>query len=116
MPRYVILAHDYPELHWDLMLERGDVLRTWRLWATPTDGETVSAEAIADHRPMYLDYEGPVSNNRGTVARWDGGVYAGDASKNERVEIDVRGGKLEGNIVMLRQSDTNLWTLRFRSV
>ena len=27
MPRYVILEHDHPVLHWDLMLEAGGVLQ-----------------------------------------------------------------------------------------
>ena len=28
VPRFVILEHDYPELHWDFMLEAGAVLKT----------------------------------------------------------------------------------------
>ncbi|MCS7047501.1 MAG: hypothetical protein NZO58_14185, partial [Gemmataceae bacterium] len=75
MPRYVILEHDHPALHWDFMLERGDVLRTWRLPAPPSIGK-IAAQALADHRRAYLDYEGPVSGNRGTVRRWDAGTYA----------------------------------------
>ena len=35
MPRFVILEHDYPELHWDLMLETAGALRTWRLLRPP---------------------------------------------------------------------------------
>ena len=27
MPRYVVLEHDFPTLHWDLMLEFGSVLQ-----------------------------------------------------------------------------------------
>jgi hypothetical protein len=30
MPRYVILEHDWPERHWDFMLEAGDGPRSWR--------------------------------------------------------------------------------------
>src|SRR5205807_395991 len=43
MPRFVILEHDHPELHWDLMLEAGPVLRTWRLAAPPQPGRAVAA-------------------------------------------------------------------------
>jgi DNA polymerase Ligase (LigD) len=74
MPRYVILEHDHPTRHWDLMLESGGVLRTWRLAEPPRPGVSVAAEASFDHRPAYLDYEGPVGG-RGTVTRWDGGTY-----------------------------------------
>lgn len=75
MPRYVILTHDHPFPHWDLMLEDGGVLRTWRLLAEPAAGQVVRAEQLADHRLAYLDYEGPVSGGRGSVARWDHGTY-----------------------------------------
>ena len=73
MPRYVILEHDHPHRHWDLMLESGDVLRTWRLAEPPQPGRAVAAEPIGDHRRAYLDYEGPIRGNRGRVKRWDGG-------------------------------------------
>lgn len=75
MPRYVILTHDHPFLHWDLMLEDAGVLRTWRLLEEPAAGRTVRAERLADHRLAYLDYEGPVSGGRGNVAQWDHGTY-----------------------------------------
>ena len=35
MQQFVILRHDFPELHWDLMLEEEGVLKTWRLNAPP---------------------------------------------------------------------------------
>ena len=66
MSRFVILEHDYPVQHWDLMLEAGDVLRTWRLIAPPDKTQAVAAESLGDHRLAYLDYEGPVSGNRGS--------------------------------------------------
>ena len=81
MPRFVILEHDHPTLHWDLMLEDGAALKTWRLPQPPgqeaSGDETRVADAVAlpDHRLMYLDYEGPVSGDRGHVKRWDAGTY-----------------------------------------
>ncbi len=75
MPRFVILEHDYPHLHWDLMLEDGDVLRTWRLSAPPEPGVGVDAEPSFDHRLIYLDYEGPISDGRGNVKRHDKGTF-----------------------------------------
>jgi hypothetical protein len=75
MPRYVILEHDWPILHWDLLLEVGSVLRAWRLLQQPCVGASVVAEANADHRLMYLDYQGEVSGGRGQVRQWDAGTY-----------------------------------------
>ncbi len=78
-PRFVILRHEMPALeedgsHWDFMLECGDSLLTFRWDCLPstTDGSRLSsltATRIADHRPLYLDYEGEISNNRGKVMR-----------------------------------------------
>jgi len=75
MPRFVILEHDWPAQHWDLLLEAGGVLRACRLLAEPGPGRTVPAEPNFDHRLMYLDFEGPLTGDRGSVKRWDSGTF-----------------------------------------
>jgi hypothetical protein len=76
MPRrFVILEHDHPFLHWDLLLEEESSARTWRLLRKPCLGEPIAAEPLPDHRQMYLDYEGLVSGDRGTVKRFLAGTY-----------------------------------------
>ncbi len=107
MPRFVILEHDYPERHWDFMLEWGDVLRTWRLAAPPQEGQSVAASATFDHRPLYLDYEGPVGGNRGTVQCWDRGTFQwappdGGGSEDE-ISVVLEGERLQGRAVLSRQ-------------
>ena len=52
------------------MLEAGDVLKTWALPQPPQPGVEMECTALADHRLAYLDYEGPLSGNRGAVTRW----------------------------------------------
>lgn len=96
MPRFAILEHDWPATHWDFLLEAGPVLRAWRLLAEPAAGRVVPAEANADHRLLYLDYEGPVSGDRGTVRRWDAGTFDWLADTPERIEIVLRGTKITG--------------------
>ena len=95
MPRYVILEHDHPALHWDFMLEAGDVLKTWRLAAPPRPGGAVAAEPSFDHRRTYLDYEGPVSGGRGTVTRWDAGTFSWQESA-EGIAVCLEGARLRG--------------------
>ena len=112
MPRFVILEHDHPHLHWDLMLETGDVLRSWRLEKPPQDQAIVAATAIGDHRIAYLDYEGPVSNNRGTVKRWDSGDFVGDRLGHKQVFIQVKGSKLQGRL-KLRHRSGDEWELMY---
>jgi hypothetical protein len=90
MPRYAILTHDHPFPHWDFLLEWGDACRTWRLLAEPAPGHPIPAEPLPDHRLHYLDYEGPVSGNRGVVAQWDAGIYD-VASSDPQLLLRLRG-------------------------
>lgn len=87
--RFVILEHNHPMLHWDLMLESENALRTWRLLEEPGIGKSVSSEPLADHRIEYLDYEGPVSGNRGVVKQWAGGTFEwlGDEKNSVQVKL-----------------------------
>jgi hypothetical protein len=73
---YVVLHHTgVDNAHYDLMYESapGSALTTWRLPIWPVTAAT-PIERLPDHRRDYLTYEGPVSNNRGQVAR----VASGD--------------------------------------
>ena len=84
--RFVLLRHVLPDAeHWDLMLDIGSVLATWQVtgellhigpsgWQVgPVD--RLPSQRIADHRKLYLEYEGPISGGRGTVIRHDQGYF-----------------------------------------
>ena len=98
--QFVILEHDHPVLHWDFMLEREGALKTWRLSDEPASGRKVRAEPIADHRIEYLDYEGPVSGNRGSVKRWDKATYRLEASTGGTLTVRLEGSRLIGTGVV----------------
>jgi len=110
MPRYVILEHDHPVLHWDLMLETGGALRTWRLALPPSAGDIIAAKPLGEHRLAYLDYEGPVSGNRGTVTQWDRGDFEVVEQTDERLVVRLRGRRLRGTAT-LEPAGTD-WCLR----
>src|SRR5262245_50341727 len=112
MPRYVILEHDHPGLHWDFMLETGGVLLTWRLAAPPEPEILIPALALADHRLQYLDYEGPVSGNRGLVKRWDAGTFSWLEQEAERIVVRLTGQKLAGTACLQQQGEEK-WSLSF---
>jgi len=101
MPRYVILEHDWPSRHFDLMLEAGPVLRTWRLAARPEFGVSVAAEPIGDHRLEYLDYEGPVSAARGTVRRVETGTFQWRDDATNLIVVEL----IQGCLTITRQPD-----------
>lgn len=81
MSRFVVLAHNHPDPHFDFMLEADGELLTWRLPAWPPELSAVqpevslSATPLPPHRLAYLEYEGPVSGNRGAVKRVDAGKF-----------------------------------------
>jgi hypothetical protein len=111
MPRYVILEHDHPERHWDFMLQTDSMLRTWRLLRPPEPKCLVEALASFDHRAVYLDYEGPVSGNRGTVRRWDTGSFTWTENTAERVAVRLVGIRLRG-LALLQLVSGEKWSWR----
>ncbi|VTS08356.1 DNA polymerase ligase N-terminal domain-containing protein [Tuwongella immobilis] len=98
MPRYAISEHDWPHRHWDLFLEDGDALRTWRLLARPDHEATIPAVFTFPHRRIYLDYSGAISQNRGQITRWDTGEFCWVEDSPERVLIRLVGEQWQGTL------------------
>ena len=137
MPRFVLLYHDCPPhyerpSHWDLMLQAGEALRTWALprlphaWAVFQQrtassypdcppvacADSVGAERLADHRLDYLDLEGPLSGDRGTVRRIDCGTYASQSDSPACRQLTLASGNWKGRITLQQSAgDENQWTL-----
>lgn len=104
--------------HWDLMLERDGALCTWELQTLPRawsralgqaqgDSDRVPAKSLADHRLDYLEYEGEVSGDRGSVRRVAEGTFEWSECSDARcgwvfvegsfegtAEVDVKNGQL----------------------
>jgi len=105
MRRFALLIHDSPRgLHYDFFLEDGEVLKTWALPCLPEPGLEIHCDALADHRPMYLDYEGPISDGRGTVTRWDQGTYSVELWTDNHVVVELAGAKFVGKVELRRRS------------
>jgi hypothetical protein len=115
MPRYVVLHHDCPTgSHFDLMLEWDGVLKTWSLARPPETDRPMDCVSLPDHRQAYLDYEGPVSDNRGSVACWDRGDYEIDEQTGTHWSVKIRGDRLAGKLTLTQQSsDVSHWTLLY---
>jgi len=116
MPRYVILLHQMPPdgpraTHWDLMLQWGAVLRTWALDQPPNPALAVTARGLADHRIAYLDYEGPVGADRGSVIRWDAGTFELRHERQREICVALCGRRLSGILTLQRSGDDeNCWS------
>jgi hypothetical protein len=94
------------------MLEADGRLRTWELDDVPT--RATHAVSIADHRLSYLDYEGPIADDRGAVRRWDQGSY--EIIRETPVELVLRcdGPQLQGRLVLKRELiESATWCVAF---
>ncbi|QDU29815.1 hypothetical protein ETAA8_49300 [Anatilimnocola aggregata] len=116
MPQFVLLRHTLPAdspraSHYDLMLESGESLLTWAIEALPTAGSIV-AEELPPHRLVYLDYEGAVSNNRGSVARVDRGELVWLQQTSDEYCARLQGEQLRGEF-RLRRTSAQFWELSF---
>lgn len=113
--RFVILEHRTPQaVHWDFMLEWGEVLRTWSLAQPPAPAGKVAATSIADHRKLFLDYEGPIARDRGTVTRWDSGRFTLVSGREGTVVVELAGRKLSGRATLCREAPgVPSWLFRF---
>lgn len=113
--RFVVLRHEVGDaVHWDLMLEHGERLATWRLSRPPSrrSAELIPAERIGEHRRAYLDYEGPVSGDRGVVIRHDAGTFSLEAESPDAWDLHFRGRELVGRYRLSRKgSSSGEWTL-----
>jgi len=94
------------------MLEHEGVLWTWQLFSDPTTAGDVAIEAvrIGDHRLHYLDYEGPVSGNRGQVRRADRGSVRHETRESGFVRLELDGVRLCGSYCLTRRADEHwIW-------
>jgi len=113
--RFVIQRHtrDGERPHWDLMLERGRVLETYRVSLLPEDWGAKPAEAVRifDHPLKFLSYEGSVNNGKGTVEIADCGTYRLIEKNETQQQISFAGNLLKGEF-QLCLIENDKWELR----
>jgi len=116
--RFNILYHTLPpnsarQSHWDFLVEAGETLWTWALEQEPHTA-TQAAQRLADHRRLYLDYEGPLSDNRGEVRRWDTGTCEIEHESSEKLVYCLHGAKLQGRLSLtFTNPANNVWQWEF---
>ena len=101
MPRFTISHHTGSKEgdHYDLMLEHGDTLKTWRLANTAFLVSQV-ARQVKDHRKTYLEYEGEISGDRGRVKITDTGTYSVDEWKDDRIQVALVGRSIKTRLIL----------------
>ena len=115
--QFVIQQHcKGDDLHWDMMLQVGDCLQTWRLDKEPKQVLKTPAEAIKifDHPLKFLTYEGPVNRGQGQVKIVESGTYRIQCQTDEQIELHFDGKILNGKFTLLRLKD-NTWQLKTKN-
>ena len=94
LQRYALLRHtgapdDPYGCHFDLLLEDGDICRTWRLATVPQlNGAAQPAVPLPAHRKDWLEpRSAAVSGNRGWAERIHAGSYGSELPK--AIDADV---------------------------
>lgn len=119
--------------HWDLLLEQptgfGEKLLAFAAPTPPEEwGHTVVVEQLPEHRLVYLDYQGPVSGNRGSVSRvLDGTIQWQECSatsliaavqspgiRADTVKVHMKQGELRIRKLTNHLGDGRQWELELR--
>ncbi len=114
--RFVVQEHTTPDgVHWDLMLEKGEVLTTFRLEQPPEAASTgtVRATKIFDHSLRFLTYEGPVQKGTGKVRIVERGTCEVLAEGEDVITLRLQGATLQGDFMLTRIEGTS-WRLALR--
>lgn len=108
--RFVIQEHHARRLHWDLRLERDGVLASFALPNGVPDapGENRLAVRTEDHPLEYLEFEGDIPEGTygaGTMRIWDRGTYACEKWEAAKLDVELRGERVQGRYALFRMRD-----------
>jgi len=101
--KFVIQQHSTAlGVHWDFMLELGDILQTYRLDKAPQQliQNPANAVKIFDHPLKFLTYQGPVNKGRDSVCIIETGTYKMVHQAHDRIELDLNGKILKGKFTL----------------
>ncbi|MEM4337000.1 MAG: DNA polymerase ligase N-terminal domain-containing protein [Candidatus Woesearchaeota archaeon] len=106
---YSIQKHLATHLHYDLRLQKGEILKSWAIPKKPPTeiGEKRLAVEVEDHPLDYAFWEGEIPKGHygaGKVELWDRGFYELIEEEKNKIIIKIEGEKLKGEYVLLKMS------------
>jgi bifunctional non-homologous end joining protein LigD len=114
MGRFVVQLHDATRLHYDVRIQRGDVLRSWAVPKGPSldPGVRRLAIEVEDHSFESGEFEGVYFPSRGTgaVIIWDEGTVEVTRDDPDHLTFVLDGHKLIGKFSFVRTHDRQ-WIL-----
>ena len=121
--RFSIAKHEMPanssrHSHFDLFLESEGTLMTWELTSLLTTQNNQVVRRLANHRLVYLDFQGPLSDDRGTVKLVDTGSLEWVTLESERLISRINGQTTDGILTLTSEdsSTDDVWNLTFEPV
>lgn len=115
--RFAVLWHSFPQPHWDWMFEQGGKLTTFR--SSPNCLEALQSgipqiwTLLPAHRRQYLDYEGPVSGNRGEVKRVLGGICLWLEETDQAIRLELNSPDFSGYLFLQTSTQPTQWEARW---
>jgi len=116
MSIFVVHEHHTKRRHWDLRLEKDNVLKSWAIPKEPPTEPGIKRLAlqVEDHEMEYADFEGEIAEGEhgsGSVFIWDRGEYETLESTDISMKIDLYGTILQGIYVLCRfpKAGENAW-------
>ncbi|MEM2971137.1 MAG: DNA polymerase ligase N-terminal domain-containing protein [Candidatus Bathyarchaeia archaeon] len=111
---YVIQKHAATHLHYDLRLEMDGVLKSWAIPKEPPTATGVRrlAVQVEDHPVEYASFEGEIPQGMygaGTVEIWDKGTYRLIERKENKLIVEINGGKLKGVYALIQFKGDKNW-------
>lgn len=115
--RFAVLWHSFPQPHWDWMFEKDGELATFRSAPNCLEvlrgGITQVWTQLPGHRKHYLDYEGPVSGNRGEVKRIMGGTCRWLEEADQVIRLELSSPDFSGYLSLLSTTHPDQWETRW---
>jgi hypothetical protein len=103
--KFVVQRHERQNqpTHWDLMLEAGVFLETYRIGKPPEQwgSEPIEAVRIFDHPLKFLTYEGGVNKGKGSVKIADQGTYRVVSQNENQLILEFTGVILKGEFIFV---------------
>ena len=104
---FVVHRHEASHLHYDLRLEMDGVLKSWAVPKEPPITKDVKRLAIQveDHPLAYATFKGIIPEGNygaGKVEIWDNGKYILKNKSANKIELNLKGKKLNGDYVLIK--------------
>lgn len=114
---FVVQQHAARNLHWDLRLEYGGVLKSWAVPKGPSlnPEDKRFAAHVEDHPIDYADFEGRIPDGNygaGHVIVWDRGTYVeledfASGFEKGKLLFEFKGHKLRGRFTLVQMKGRN---------